>query len=555
MGSSLSSRARPAAVRLGSTLPRIFTPPLVEGPAGPCGCGCALDEDSSLGFSVVSFAADVLRVDLKPWQRWLMIHALELRPDGSFRFRTVVLLVARQNGKSTISQVLSLWVMYVLGWRLVLGTAQDLDTAEEVWSGAVELVQETDPDTDEPVRPELAELVKRVVQVNGKKSLDLVTGTRYKVKAAGRRGGRGLSGDLILLDELREHQSWDAWGAITKTTMARDEAQIWALSNAGDAASIVLRYLRKMAHAELGDPDGVNAADDPEALLSPLDGVDVEDIEVDPSDDSLGIFEWSASPGCDVHDRDGWAQANPSLGYLISERTIASAARTDPEWIFRTEVLCQWTDGSLEGPFPAGSWDECLDPESQVADRDAAVFCLDVSWDRSHSYIAVAGLRDDGLPHVGVVARRAGTDWVIGWLTDPAHPDRSRRKLVVQTKGAPASSLVDELKVAGLDVVEWGGPDLGRACGIFYDLVRDGKLRRRAQPVLDVPAATAVTKPLGEAWVWDRRKSPTDASPLMAATGAVWAVAPKPTEPAPTIFAPPDEDTINRWLEETPAWP
>jgi phage terminase large subunit-like protein len=85
-----------------------------------------------------------------------------------------------------------------------------------------------------------------VIRVNGKKALVLKTGERYKVKAANRRAGRGLSGDVMLLDELREHQSWDAWGAITKTTMARAMALVLALSNAGDATSVVLRYLRKL---------------------------------------------------------------------------------------------------------------------------------------------------------------------------------------------------------------------------------------------------------------------------------------------------------------------
>jgi phage terminase large subunit-like protein len=181
---------------------------------------------------------------------------LETLPDGSFRFRNVVVLVARQNGKSTLSIILSLWSCTCSARPLVIGTAQDLDVAEEIWQGAVDIVEET---------PELNDLKERVVKVNGKKSLELKTGERYKVKAANRRAGRGLSGDLILLDELREHQSWDAWGAITKTTMARADAQVWALSNAGDASSIVLRYLRKMAHAALGDPDGINAADDPAA--------------------------------------------------------------------------------------------------------------------------------------------------------------------------------------------------------------------------------------------------------------------------------------------------
>jgi len=405
------SRPRLAApVSFGSEVPRIFTPELRP-----------LTSETSLGFSAIEFAEGMLGMTLLPWQKWLLIRALELLPDDSFRFRNIVVLVARQNGKSTLSQVLALWSMYVLGRRLVLGTAQDLDTAEEVWRGAVDLVQEVD-DSDRPVRPELAALVGRVVMTNGQKSFVLTSGERYKVKAAGRRGGRGLSGELVMLDELREHQSWDAWAAITKTTMARPDAQVWAFSNAGDAASVVLRYLRKMAHAALGDPDGINAADDPSVLLESSDVVDPGEIALDDGDESLGIFEWSAPPGFDVWDRAGWAQANPSLGHLIAERTIASAVKIDPEWVLRTEVLCQWSDGTLEGPFPPGTWDAGRDAGSRVAADGPVGLCVDVSWDRSWACVGLAGRREDGLVHVEPIAYRAGTEWVVPWLTSARPP-------------------------------------------------------------------------------------------------------------------------------------
>src|SRR5690606_16869915 len=129
---------------------------------------------------------------------------------------------------------------------------------EEIWQAAVDVIDET---------PELLELKEKTSQTNGKKFVELTTGEKYKVKAANRRAGRGLSGDLVLLDELREHQTWDAWGAITKTTIAKAFALIVALSNAGDATSVVLRHLRRMAHLVLGDPDGIIAAEDPEAQL------------------------------------------------------------------------------------------------------------------------------------------------------------------------------------------------------------------------------------------------------------------------------------------------
>lgn len=465
-------------------------------------------------------------MELLPWQKWLLIHALEILPDKSFRFRNVVVLVARQNGKSTLSQVLALWFLYVYGYKLVLGTAQDLDTAEEVWQGAVDLVTELDED-DNPVRPELLELLERVVLINGKKSMELKSGQRYKIKAANRRAGRGLSGDLILLDELREHQSWDSWAAVTKTTMARADAQVWALSNAGDASSIVLRYLRKMAHAAIGDPDGINAADDPNSLLPAEDPDDVEVI----SDDSLGIFEWSARPGCPVGDLEGQLQANPSAGYTISLRTIDSARKTDPEWVFRTEVLCQWSDGSLEGPFPAGSWEACLRGDAGIAEGAPVSACVDVSWDRSMAHVAFAGKHTcgqsdckgahDGMVHVEVVASRAGTDWVAQWLEERITSARITH-LTAQQNSAPVASILDELAALKVKFKPWAGPDIGRACGGFHDLVTQAGMSHLAQPILDVPAATAKMRPLGDAWAWDRKNSPTDVSPLVAATAAVW---------------------------------
>lgn len=532
-------RGAKRAKLVGSEAPRVWTRPLRR-----------LTENTSLGFMAIDFAENVCDVSLYPWQKWLLIHSLELAPgvtvknmgrrakdEPLFRYRNVVVLVARQQGKSTLSQVLALFFLYVLGTELILGTAQDLDTAEEVWDGAQDIIEDT---------PELAELAERPVMVNGKKAIRLKTGERYKVKAANRRAGRGLSGDLIMLDELREHQTWDAWGAITKTTIARPSAQVWAFSNAGDATSVVLRYLRKMAHKALGDPDGINADDDPEALLPADDVPELEDIEVDEADESLGIFEWSAPPGCDLMDPQGWAQANPSLGHgMVTERSLMSAAKTDPEWVFRTEVLCQWSDGSLEGPFPPGAWEagQWLQEDHPGEDLPQivgnVVACVDISVDRGRAHIAFAGRDADGFPQIELAASRsvsesAGTGWVIDWLTERADIIDA---LCVQGRGAPASDLLPDLKEAGLPAIKWEGPQLTSGTGKFYDAVRDGSFRHFPQPVVDVAAATAVPKLTdGGSFMWDRRKSPVDVSPLVAFTGALWCLdRPVEKKPEPKI--------------------
>lgn len=471
----MPARARQLAPVYGSETPRIWTKPKRR-----------LTPKTTRGYEVITFAHDVLGIELLPWQKWLLVHALELNPDGTYRFRTLCILVARQNGKTTLVQVLALWRMFLDGCNLVLGTAQNLDVAEECWNGAVELAQGVD---------ELRDEIAQVVQVNGKKSMRLVTGERYKVQAANRRGGRGLSGNMVVLDELREHQTWDAWGAITKTTMAKDDAQIVALSNAGDAASVVLSHLRTVAMAETDSPDT-----------------------------SIGIFEWSAEDGCDLADLKAIAQANPSLGHTITQAAIEDALRTDPEAIFRTEVLCQWVENIATGPIPTGSWQMRRDPDSTLTPGDPLAFAIDTSWDRSTSWIGVAGYRADGTPHVEIVDSHYGTDWIVPWLRERL--DRYEPvAIALQGTGAPVSSVTDALTEAFGDLVlNLGGQDLARASGTFYDAVVNGPLAHIGQEPLDDAIQHAVARPAGDAWLWDRKHSQVDIAPIVAVTEALYAL-------------------------------
>lgn len=445
-----------------------------------------------------------------------------------------MLLVARQNGKSTLMQVLTLWRMFAEGAPLVIGTAQSLDIAEEQWAGAIELAEGI---------PELAEHIEHVDKTNGKKALRLKSGERYKVAAASRRGGRGLSGDLVLLDELREHQNWQAWSAVTKTTMARPLAQIWAASNAGDLASIVLRHIRSLAHRALGYPDG----EDGMVELPPLTD--------EAADDSLGIFEWSAAPGRDVWDRDGWAEANPSLGYTVDERSIAAAAATDPEWVFRTEVLCQFVSMIGTGPFPAGAWVTALDTREDRAARRVrrdlsrpATYGIDMSHDRSMVHVAIAFWDTEGRMRVELAASRSGPDWLLPWLLSDERkvkPDY----VAMQRRGAPISALWESFEAAGLNPYAWEGSQLAGWHGLFYDLLAAGvaeenpevRLTHGEQPLLDVAAGSASVRSLGDGWLVDRKASVADASPLVAAIAAVGLLT---TNPEPTFVSAYERGTL-----------
>ncbi len=412
--------------------------------------------------------------------------------------------------------------MLILGVPFVTGTAQSLDMAEEVWNGVV---------ADLESNPKLARRIDVIRRTNGKKELKLNNGSRYKVvsvSASSTDAARGQSADLVLLDELRTHKDWAAYGSISSTTMAKPNALMWCMSNAGDVTSVVLQRLRLLAHKALGDPDG-EYKKYKDSLGKAADG---DGEEFDLYDDTVGLFEWSARPDCSIWSEEDWALSNPAMGYgKLTKRNLRAAAGERPEAVFRTENLCQWVTAKVEPPFPHDAWQAGLDSKSHIAPDSPLAFGLDVSEDRSMAYIAVVGRRPDRCWHVEVIEARKGTGWIVDWFARRAiKPEYRGMTVALQANGAPVSGLVDLLKaVDGLTVCEVGGRDVAGYCGRFYDAVCacSPEAESDAVPVYhrkgaakDLAAMSGRMKPLGDALAWDRKKSLVDVAPMMAASMA-----------------------------------
>lgn len=492
---------------LGNTEPRIFTPPLRE-----------LTPDTSLGFEMCDFA-ESLGFKLLPWQRWLLVHAFEILgtfEDGwELRFRTVLVLIARQNGKTLITTVITLYFLYILGVALIIGTAQELDQAEEAWDACVDAIT-----ADEELKTELVS----AKYGNAGRRLKLTGNRRYITKASNRKAGRGKRAQLVIIDELREQTSWEAWNAVSSTTLAQSQVGVlWCTSNAGDPYSLVLRHERFLAHAAIGDPDGW--CRDVGDSLPPAVDDDGNEVSAEPP----AIFEWSAAPGRSIWDKDGWCEANPSLGYgFLTERALAADIRNKEERAARTENLCQFVEAIAEPPFPAGAWDAGTDPASSIPDENPVWFAVDVSDDRRRSAIAACGRRADGDWHVEVVAYETGVAWLESWFRDVADP-LDPVQVAIQGRGAPASSMSSVLAaIDGVQVFEVAGADVAGWSGRFWDAVAaldpDDEnrsdatpVRHRPQAALDMAANVARTRLMGDsAWAFDRKRSPVDISPLVA---------------------------------------
>lgn len=516
---------------LGKTEPRYWTRPLRP-----------LTPDTSLGFEAVEFAEDILNRPLHPWQRWFLIHSMELAPGSytwddypEFRFKTVILLVARQNGKSYIMSTRLLWRM--LMWdgpspdpTLVLGVAHKLPAAKEILTLSYNALTRSD---------DLSAQVAHMSNTNGQEQIKLSNGARYKIEAASDDGGRSLSVDDVGFDELRQQKEWSAWTAITNTTNARHSSQVIGVSNAGEAKSDVLRSLRERGIAE------INAY-----LAHIANGGTDEEWGLQPDAATLGLFEYSAPEDCDIWDREGWAQANPSLGHVggPTERTIAAAAALVgapgegmPEHKFRTEILCQWVNVAVDGPFTQEQLDKCLDEESYIAEDSPLSVAFDTSFDRSTSYVAVAGYRPDGLPHVEVITERPYTEWIPEYLANKL--TFTPAVVVAQGKGAPASPVIEYVEKQGVTVTPCQASDLPASAGTFAEKVLKGEVRWGNQPVLLEALKQAYKKKYGDVWSWDRDKSPVDVAPLCAATFALWGLNKTPEKTKETVYG----DDYDEW--------
>jgi hypothetical protein len=500
---------------LGRVEPRLWTRPLRD-----------LTPETSFGFDVNRFQRDILGRPFDPWQEWLTIHAGELLPDGTPRFRVVIVVVARQNGKTEVPVGLSLYWQVVEQVGLVLGTSTKLDYAKESWTKAVELAERA-PGLADMVpshRSVGAEAHKRrrlwLRESNGETASKLA-GTRYKIAAANSEGGRSLTVARAILDELRQHHDYSAWDAVIPAGNAVDDFQAWCLSNAGTSQSVVLNDERDAA---------------------------IKFIETGEGDERTGLFEWSAPDGASPLDVDALAQANPNLGRRVNLDGLLSQARKavlkggDKLAGFRTESMCQ-TVPMLEHEIEPEAWDELADPDSQIVGRPA--FSVETALDQSAACIGSSGWRNDGLVHTEVIDDRPGTAWVPERFVELVR--RWRPLMIALDPSSPAAFLAapirKALREAKLDediVHTMTAAELAASFGGLKAHANERTIRHLGQPQVRAALAEATTRPVGDGGkAWGRRRSGRDIRELVAATSAAWALLEKQPDPpkrAPEVW-------------------
>lgn len=418
--------------------------------------------------------------DLDPWQVAVLRAGLGETSDGLWAASRVCLSASRQNGKSEILVARELAGLVLFGEELLIHSAHLVSTSLEAFQRIKEIFEGYD---------DLRRRVRRIRESAEDRSVEMMTGGRLLFRSRARSAGRGLTPDVLMLDEAQILPE-RTWASLVFAMSSRVNGQAWLA----------------------GTPPGPE--DDAEAFAR------LRTRAREGKDRRLAWLEWAAGRDDDVSNPEIWAKTNPAYGVRVLEETIRDELGSTERYTFARERLGVWPDAAHEPVIRPEFWAACAtaDPPTE----GPVAYAVDMSPDRATAAIAAARRTPD-LVHVEVTEHRpvtSGTAWIVSWLTARAE----RGVTVVIDAMSPAAALIPPLTEAGIKVTLTGTRQMIDACGGFYDAVSARTLSHFDQAPLNAALLGARRRYIGHegGWGWNRRSA--DITPLVAATLARYGV-------------------------------
>ena len=410
------------------------------------------------------------------WQIELMRRVTELLPSGELRWRSCVISMSRQNGKSEIVGALSAWAILRQAGTYNVGVASTAEQARLVYDRLQRVIASN---------PAWTRRMSKLTETRGIKTLD---GSRYEIKASNANTLQGIPVSVGIVDEVHLVDA-KVWDALASGTGSRADTLLVGITTAGNENSELLSRLYVNA-------DKAIAGDLPR----------------------FGAWIWEASEAIVPDDDDELIallmEANPALqSGRIDPRLLLDDVRALPKDDIIRYRLNRFIQSGTKTFIPTELWQKCERPFGAALPQGEFVFAVDRTPDWEHATVAVAVKVDDVI-YTELVAsiNKPSLEqliYVCGQLMT-----HSPRAIIVD--GYTLRDLYKELKMRGYPAETATLADVVNASSMFYARLARKTLQHGGDPLLSIQIPRTVRKMVGEGFRVSRRDSAVEIDAVMA---------------------------------------
>lgn len=250
------------------------------------------------------------------WQALQLYDILSVNDEGLWSHAKYGYSVPRRNGKTEIMLMRELWGLK--NGETIIHTAHRADTSHDMFEKLKRALESDNLQEDEDLE------IVGSIKGKGNEHIEVASGGVIDFRTRTSCGGLGLGADLLVIDEAQEYE---------------------------DEQESALKYIITSSK----NPQTLMCGTPPTAVSSGTVFTKYREATLQGSNEDSGWAEWSVEHMSDVHDKDLWYQANPSLGTIFTERSIKNEIGND-DVDFNIQRLGLWIKYNQKSAISENDW-------------------------------------------------------------------------------------------------------------------------------------------------------------------------------------------------------
>lgn len=392
----------------------------------------------------------------QPWQELMMEDIMAVNENGLWMHMKYGWSIPRRNGKS---ELLIIRAMYgVSHGQRVLYTAHRTTTSHNAWEKVIERLSKAGYVEGEDFKTTKQFGLERIEWLKDGEGV-----INFRTRSS--KGGLGEGYDLLIIDEAQEYTS--------------------------DQES-ALKYVV----TDSQNPQTLMCGTPPTAVSSGTVFMTLRKDTLSGKAEDSGWAEWSVPELTDAHDPDLWYETNPSLGTILTERTIRSELGDD-QVDDNIQRLGLWLKYNQKSAISKEEWLSYAVEEPPKLKSGAKLY-FGVKYAKATPNVSLSvavKTADDKIFIESIDCRpiREGNLWIIDYLRSG-----SASKVIIDGAGNQ-SILEDDMRNAGVKckAIMPKVQEVVEANALFEQKLFDGQICHKAQPSLVQAVANCEHRAIG----------------------------------------------------------